>query len=610
MRRPLLPAPRTRVPTGGGMHRLLSGVWTAGGALFVAACASETMAPPTSDAPSLVIVSGNNQAGEVGKELPLPLVVKATNPNGSVIANLTIDFHVTGGAGSMYVAATSTNGSGIARNFWTLGTVAGAAQTLEVRAILSNGTRQVLGRFSATAVAGPAATVAMSGGDNQVAPAGSAVGAPPAVFVSDRFGNPVSGLPVNFTVSSGGGTLTGASPTTDAQGVATVGGWTLGNVHGLNSLTATVAGSGIAGNPITITAQSLHSLRFGAFFSCGLTQVGAAYCWGDNSYGTMGNGSPAFRFTSPTPVSGGLTFTDLTAQNSHACGLTSLGAAYCWGYNGFGELGDGTHQQRNTPVPVVGSPRFTSLVSGDDHTCGLAVGGTAYCWGADSAGQLGAGGSGDRSTPVAVAGGLSFVSLTSGEQHTCGLTTGKQVYCWGYNSTGQLGDGSTTNSLAPIPVLGGLHFESVMAGWNHTCALTATGAAYCWGSNYAGQLGDGTAVPSRSSPVPVTGGIAFASLTGGYAHTCGLTSAGIAYCWGGNFYGQLGDGTLTSHTSPTLVAWGGSFVELSAGYWQTCGLEATGTVDCWGWNWYGQLGDGTTVDHPLPAPVIGGVPFF
>ncbi|MDZ4675191.1 MAG: hypothetical protein SGI84_12100, partial [Gemmatimonadota bacterium] len=125
-----------------------------GSSLLLASCGENPVALTSGDPTiALTIVSGNNQSGVVGRELPLPLVVKATNASGSVIANMTVDFKVTSGNGSMYVVATSTNTNGVARNYWTLGTVAGAAQTIQVRAILSNGTKQVLGTFSATALA-------------------------------------------------------------------------------------------------------------------------------------------------------------------------------------------------------------------------------------------------------------------------------------------------------------------------------------------------------------------------------------------------------------------------------------------------------------------------
>jgi alpha-tubulin suppressor-like RCC1 family protein len=286
-------------------------------------------------------------------------------------------------------------------------------------------------------------------------------------------------------------------------------------------------------------------------FACGLTVSGAAYCWGFNGSWQLGNGT-GVNASAPTPVAGGLQFASLAVGGAHACGLTAAGLAYCWGANTFGQLGTGAMQSSSTPVRVVGGLLFASLSAGAGHTCGVTAAGAAYCWGDNGDGQLGDGTTILSATPAPVAGGATFASVSGGNVHTCGVTTGGGGFCWGDNSRGQLGAGLTGGKAAvPVAVVSGLTFTTIVAGYAQTCGIAVGGAAYCWGDNYSGQLGTGAYVASPS-PMLVTGGLAFTSLTAGgdvifdgssdavvVGHTCGVTTGGL-YCWGDNGNGKLG----------------------------------------------------------------------
>jgi alpha-tubulin suppressor-like RCC1 family protein len=342
-------------------------------------------------------------------------------------------------------------------------------------------------------------------------------------------------------------------------------------------------------------------------FACALTTGGAAYCWGFNGFGYLGTGSDISTST-PAPVAGGLTFQSVSVGGGHTCGVTTGGAAYCWGGNGSGQLGDGTNVDRWAPVPVTGGPTFQSVSAGGGHTCGVTTGGAAYCWGANGSGQRGDGTTVRRTTPTPVVGGLTFQSVSAGGSHTCGVTTGGAAYCWGANGSGQLGDGTVTNSTAPVPVTGGLTFRSVSAGVSHTCGVTTGGTAYCWGANGSGQLGDGT-VSNSMPPVPVTRGLMFQTVSAGASHTCGVTTGGAGSCWGANESGQRGDGTVTNSMVPVPVTSGLTFQAVSAGASHTCGVTTTGAGHCWGDNQREQLGNGTRSGSGVPVPVVGGITF-
>jgi len=255
-------------------------------------------------------------------------------------------------------------------------------------------------------------------------------------------------------------------------------------------------------------------------------------------------------------ASGGNT---IAASGGHTCALRSSGGVMCWGGNHRGQLGDGTTvTPRLTPVSVVGlSSGVQAIALGQDHSCALLTGGGVQCWGYNYFGQLGDGTTvTPRLTPVSVVGLSSGVqAITAGRDHTCALLTGGGVQCWGDNYFGRLGDGSTTDRTTPVNVVGlSSGVQAITAGNTYTCALLSSGGMLCWGDNGFGQLGDGTTVTERLTPVPVSGlssGVQPVD-TGGY-HTCVLRSGGIQ-CWGYNGYGQLGDSSTTNRLAPVDVA--------------------------------------------------------
>jgi alpha-tubulin suppressor-like RCC1 family protein len=353
------------------------------------------------------------------------------------------------------------------------------------------------------------------------------------------------------------------------------------------------------------TALAFYQMS-ASIHSCGVTTDNLAYCWGENTEGEVGDGTTTQRLT-PVAVAGGLRFRQISASFYHTCGITTDYRAYCWGSNFGGQLGDGTTTGHLTPVPVAGGLTFRQVTVGlSPHSCGVTYADRqVYCWGGNGDGQLGDGTTTTRLIPTAVAGGRQFRIVSAGGDHTCGVTTSNETFCWGSNRFGQIGDSSTAIlRRRPTRIAGGHLFRQVSAGWEHTCAVTLADRAYCWGNGRDGQVGDGKTY-LRFWPKAVVGGLSFGRVSAGFQHTCGETTTNRAYCWGDNFGGALGDGTYTARLTPVAVTGGLYFSQLSAGGGNTCGVTPASVGYCWGSNIYGRLGDGTTTDRLTPTPVAG-----
>lgn len=329
---------------------------------------------------------------------------------------------------------------------------------------------------------------------------------------------------------------------------------------------------------------------------------------------------PAPATPTPTPtVATGFTAGSVDAGSWHTCSVAQNGDAYCWGFNFRGQLGaaGGPVSNQLRPARVTGGLRFRRVASGHEspatHTCGVTVSGDAYCWGSNERGRLGAGQERFHATPQPIP-ELKFTAVSTGLWHSCGVTTENAAYCWGGNFLGALGNGTETDAQAPTPVSGNLPFAAISAGESFTCALTPPGRAYCWGTNREGQLGIGT-LDRRGHrvPEPVQGALTFRSISAGAAHACGVTSAGVAYCWGNNASGQLGTGDTTAHAAPTQVVGSSRFRSVSAGGGHSCGITTEGAAYCWGRNASGQLGNGgggnREDSRATPAAVAGGLTF-
>ena len=339
--------------------------------------------------------------------------------------------------------------------------------------------------------------------------------------------------------------------------------------------------------------------------TCVLTAVGSVKCWGENWHGSVGDGSIDDRYSAVDVVGLSSGVQNIAGGDGHTCALLSTGGVKCWGYNPYGQIGDGSTTMRTTPTNVQGlSSGVVAIAAGYYHSCALLNTGSVQCWGYNYYGQLGNGTTDDSLTPVTVIGLPGGVaSIFTGTNHTCAVTSGGAAYCWGSNGYGQLGDNTYTDRLTPISVFSlSSGVTAIAGGDSHTCALKDTGGVVCWGYNSSGQVGNGDNY-TQLTPVNVLGLTSGVSnIEAGWSHTCAVLTSGAVKCWGYNGKGQLGDGTLESRLQPTdVLGLASGMKAVAGGRSHSCVLTTLGGVKCWGENSNGEVGDGTIIQRLSPV---------
>lgn len=368
---------------------------------------------------------------------------------------------------------------------------------------------------------------------------------------------------LNTNGQLGSGTLTGPQTCNGGAACST----TPAAVPGLSGVVAIAAGS--THTCVLLPGGTVECWGSNAYGELGnATSAGPQTCAGNACSAT------------PLAVAGLSGATAIVAGNEHSCALVS-GTVKCWGANFFGELGNATSTGpetcsggacSTTPVAVSGLSSVVALAAGGEDTCALLSGGTVKCWGWNPYGQLGDGtstgpqtceGNACSTIPVEVS-GLSggVAAIAANGKSTCAVLSGGTVECWGFNAYGELGDGTSTGpavcgsyacSTTPVVVPGLSGATAIVQGEQHVCARLSSGTVDCWGYNQEGELGDGTssgpatcnATACSTAPAAVPGLSGVASLAAGGAGTCAVLVGNTVKCWGANLYGELGDGTST-----------------------------------------------------------------
>ena len=335
--------------------------------------------------------------------------------------------------------------------------------------------------------------------------------------------------------------------------------------------------------PINHPSNGIWSIVYGGgSHTVALDTSGNLYTWGYNNYGQLGDDSTIDK-DEPTliehPEEKAWVSTSIGAYHTVATDIN--GNLYTWGSNAYGQLGDATLIDKDEPTLIEHPEEKTwqSVSAGDSHTLAIDIDGNLYTWGSNAYGQLGDGTTENKSTPTLIVNPTEaeWVYASGGEYHSFAIDSDSNLYTWGGNSFGQLGDNSITQRDIPTlithPTSG--TWSAVSGGGSHSIAMDTDSNLYTWGFNFYGQIGDGT-TSTRKVPTlidhPASG--TWKTISRGSRHTLVIDTAGSLYAWGDNYAGQLGDGSTTQQNGPTLIeeVTGGIWVKASGVGMHTVGI--------------------------------------
>lgn len=334
-------------------------------------------------------------------------------------------------------------------------------------------------------------------------------------------------------------------------------------------------------------------------FTCALDVQRSAWCWGRDDAGQGGNGYdgresrtifgdiPSGGLTRPTVVAGSHLFSQISAAALSACGLDAEGRAWCWGSNEEGQLGKGSARPRvaYSPVAVAGDHVFSQVAMGMLHTCALDLNGQTWCWGRDVLGETGSqSGNGVSSvfTPIALRQPGRFVRLALGEVHSCALDESGAAWCWGWGGEGQLGTGKDEqDSSLPLQVAGNHTFVGLATASRTTCGIDTAGSAWCWGMNEKGTAGVGSRAARMKRPEQVVGQLAFTLVTGFGETFVARDSANRWWYWGEEPHGYYPpEGKPDRASSPRRLKVPSGTVQFAGDSRGNCALQVDGAALC------------------------------
>src|SRR5210317_396881 len=431
-----------------------------------------------------------------------------------------------------------------------------------------------------------------------------------------------------------GGSLSGKSVSSVACGEShTMVIATDGSLHGLGLNSQGQLGDGTTTNRLSpvlinggsLSGKSVSSVACGRLHTMVTATDGSLHGVGYNGFANLGDGTYQSKL-SPVLINGGSlsgkNVSSVTCGEYHNVVIATDGSLHGFGYNNYGQLGDGTTTPRTSPVLINGGSlsgkNVSSVACRAYHTMVTATDGSLHGFGSASSFQLGVQTQTIIFTNRGSLSGKNVSSVVCGANYTMVTATDGTLHGFGYNGQGQLGDGTTTTRTSPDLInggsLSGKNVSSVACGYYHTMVIATDGSLHGFGYNNYGQLGDGTQYTTRLSPVLINGGSlsgkSVSSVACGESHTMVIATDGSLHGLGLNSQGQLGDGTTTNRLSPVLINGGSlsgkSVSSVACGQQHTMVTATDGSLHGVGYNGFANLGDGTYQSKLSPVLINGG----
>lgn len=330
--------------------------------------------------------------------------------------------------------------------------------------------------------------------------------------------------------------------------------------------------------------------------------------WGSNGVGQLGNGSSGVYESYPIPI-GNDTWNIIASGIFHTLGIKSDGTLWAWGSSSHGALGTGVDiVDELSPIQIGVDSNWQTVSTIGESSLALKTDGSLWAWGYNANGQLGDGTIENKNVPIQIGSATDWRFIDAGSSNSFGIKNDGTLWAWGWNIFGQFGNGNFDSSLVPIQVGTSNDWKEISTSSSTSVAIKNNGTLWVCGSNSSGALGLGLGAYNTTSVfvnsfTQVGTETTWKSIATGSDHVIATKTDGTLWAWGGNYDGQVGDGTFSNKDVPIHIGQENDWDIVCAGYQISMAVKTDKSLWTWGNNWSGCLGDGTTNNSNIPLQV-------